>query len=210
MVFYDQTVKYADSAWCLNWALSPFFVSGRSALSLASWFCSVFYFIKPTKCGESFITGESMTGLEKQLTELLEAPVAASGYELVGLEFIRAGEHSTLRIFIDHENGINVDDCAEVSRQVSAVMDVEDPITVAYNLEVSSPGLERPLFKPEHYQQFIGHDVNLVLKMAVDNRRKWKGEITAIEGETVTITLDGKEEQFALSNISKANLIPKF
>ena len=151
-----------------------------------------------------------MTGLEKQLTELLEAPVAASGYELVGLEFIRAGEHSTLRIFIDHENGINVDDCAEVSRQVSAVMDVEDPITVAYNLEVSSPGLERPLFKPAHYQQFIGHEVNLVLKMAVNNRRKWKGIIHGVDGETVTITVDGQQEEFALSNISKANLIPKF
>ena len=153
-----------------------------------------------------------MTGLEKQLTELLEAPVAASGYEFVGLEFIRAGEHFTPHcvFLLIIENGIDVHDCAEVSRQVSAVMDVEDPITVAYNLEVSSPGLERPLFKPAHYQQFIGHDVNLVLKMAVNNRRKWRGVITAIEGEIVTITLDGTEEQFALSNISKANLIPKF
>ena len=70
-----------------------------------------------------------MTGLEKQLHAMLESPVVATGYELVGLEFVRAGQHSTLRIFIDHENGITVDDCAEVSRQVSAVMDVEDPIT---------------------------------------------------------------------------------
>lgn len=82
--------------------------------------------------------GVVLTALETQLTEMLEPSVAALGYELVGLEFIRAGEHSTLRIFIDKENGINVEDCAEVSRQVSAVMDVEDPITVAYNLEVSS------------------------------------------------------------------------
>ncbi|CAH0526775.1 ribosome maturation factor RimP [Vibrio hippocampi] len=151
-----------------------------------------------------------MTGLERQLTELLEAPVEASGYELVGLEFIRAGEHSTLRIFIDHENGITVDDCAEVSRQVSAVMDVEDPITVAYNLEVSSPGLERPLFKSAHYEQFIGHEVSIVLKMAVGNRRKWKGTIQSVDGETVTILADGNEEEMVLSNISKANLIPKF
>ncbi|GMQ47520.1 ribosome maturation factor RimP [Vibrio sp. 10N] len=151
-----------------------------------------------------------MTGLERQLTELLEAPVEAIGYELVGLEFIRAGEHSTLRIYIDHENGITVDACAEVSHQVSAVMDVEDPITVAYNLEVSSPGLERPLFKAAHYQQFIGHEVSIVLKMAVGNRRKWKGTIQSIDGETVTILADGNEEEMALSNISKANLIPKF
>ncbi len=154
--------------------------------------------------------GVVMTALEMQLTELLESPVVALGYELVGLEFIRAGEHSTLRIFIDHENGINVDGCAEVSRQVSAVMDVEDPITVAYNLEVSSPGLERPLFKPAHYAQFVGHEVSLVLKMAMGNRRKWKGIIEGIDGELVTINVDGQDETFALSNVAKANLVPKF
>lgn len=151
-----------------------------------------------------------MTALETQLTEMLEPSVSALGYELVGLEFIRAGEHSTLRVFIDHENGINVDDCAEVSRQISAVMDVEDPITVAYNLEVSSPGLERPLFKAAHYQQFVGHEANIVLKMAMGNRRKWKGDIVAVEGELITLKVDGNEESFALSNISKANLVPKF
>ncbi|CED70571.1 ribosome maturation factor RimP [Aliivibrio wodanis] len=151
-----------------------------------------------------------MTGLERQLTEMLEAPVGALGYELVGLEFIRAGEHSTLRVFIDHENGIFVEDCAEASRQISAVMDVEDPITVAYNLEVSSPGLERPLFKAAHYQQFVGHEVSLVLKMPMNNRRKWKGDILEVNGEIVTVTVDGNNEEFALSNISKANLVPKF
>jgi ribosome maturation factor RimP len=151
-----------------------------------------------------------MTGLERQLTELLTAPVEAAGYELVGLEFIRAGEFSTLRVYIDSENGINVDDCAEVSHQVSAVMDVEDPITVAYNLEVSSPGLDRPLFKAEHYQQFIGHEVSLVLNMAIGNRRKWKGTIKSVEGETISVETDGKIEEFVLSNISKSNLIPKF
>lgn len=151
-----------------------------------------------------------MTGLERQLTEMLESAVVASGYELVGLEFIRAGEHSTLRIYIDHENGITVEDCAEVSHQVSAVLDVEDPISVAYSLEVSSPGLDRPLFKPAHYEQFIGQEVNVVLKMAVANRRKWKGEIHSVDGEAITLMVDGQQEEFALSNISKANLIPKF
>ncbi|CSD09963.1 ribosome maturation protein RimP [Vibrio cholerae] len=89
-------------------------------------------------------------------------------------------------------------------------MDVEDPISVVYNLEVSSPGLERPLFKAAHYEQFIGHEVSIVLKMAVGNRRKWKGVIQSIDGETVAVMVDGQEEHFALSNISKANLIPKF
>lgn len=86
-----------------------------------------------------------MSTLEQKLTEMITAPVEALGFELVGIEFIR-GRTSTLRIYIDSEDGINVDDCADVSHQVSAVLDVEDPITVAYNLEVSSPGLDRPLF----------------------------------------------------------------
>lgn len=157
-----------------------------------------------------FISGICMTGLEKQLHAMLEAPVEALNYELVGVEFVRAGQHSTLRIFIDHENGIVVENCAEVSRQVSAVLDVEDPITVAYNLEVSSPGLDRALFKADHYQRFVGHEVNIVLKMAMQNRRKWKGVILSVEGETLTINVDGNEEAFALSNIAKANLVPSF
>lgn len=151
-----------------------------------------------------------MTGLEKQLFTLLEAPVEALNYELTGLEFVRAGAHSTLRVFIDHENGITVEDCAQVSRQVSAVLDVEDPISVAYYLEVSSPGLERGLFKADHYQRFVGQDVIIVLKMAMQNRRKWKGKILSVEGETISIDVDGNEEAFALSNIAKANLVPSF
>ncbi len=151
-----------------------------------------------------------MTGLEKQLHAMLESPVVALGYELVGLEFVRAGQHSTLRIFIDQENGITVEDCADVSRQVSAVLDVEDPISVVYNLEVSSPGLDRPLFTLAHYQRFVGHDVNIVLKMAMQNRRKWKGTILSVNGEAVILNVDGSEEEFALSNIAKGNLIPSF
>ncbi|KGD78490.1 MULTISPECIES: ribosome maturation factor RimP [Tatumella] len=150
-----------------------------------------------------------MSTLEQKLTELVTAPVEALGYELVGIEFVR-GRVSTLRIYIDSENGINVDDCADVSRQVSAVMDVEDPITVAYNLEVSSPGLERPLFNAAHYQRFTGDEVSLVLRIAVRNRRKWQGIIKAVEGEMVTVTVEGNDEVFALSNIQKANLVPHF
>ncbi|MBT0725877.1 ribosome maturation factor RimP [Rosenbergiella australiborealis] len=150
-----------------------------------------------------------MSTLEQKLTELITAPVEALGYELVGIEFVRA-RTSTLRIYIDSENGINVDDCADVSHQVSAVMDVEDPITVAYHLEVSSPGLDRPLFTAAHYERFTGQDVSVVLRIAVQNRRKWQGTIKSIEGEMVTLSVDGKDEVFALSNIQKANIIPRF
>ncbi|MDX7986809.1 ribosome maturation factor RimP [Xenorhabdus sp. 12] len=150
-----------------------------------------------------------MSTLEQKLTEMISAPVEALGFELVGLEFIRA-RVSTLRVYIDSEEGITVDNCADVSHQVSAVLDVEDPISVLYNLEISSPGLERPLFKAEHYQRFLGEEVSLVLRMAMQNRRKWQGIIKAVDGEMITVTVDGKDEVFALSNIQKANLVPHF
>ncbi|OTA17904.1 hypothetical protein Xvie_00580 [Xenorhabdus vietnamensis] len=150
-----------------------------------------------------------MSTLEQKLTEMISAPVEALGFELVGLEFIRA-RVSTLRVYIDSEEGITVDNCADVSHQVSAVLDVEDPISVLYNLEISSPGLERPLFKAEHYQRFMGEEVSLVLRMAMQNRRKWQGIIKVVDGEMITVTVDGKDEVFALSNIQKANLVPHF
>lgn len=150
-----------------------------------------------------------MSTLEQKLTELITDPVEALGYELVGIEFVR-GRTSTLRIYIDSEIGITVDDCAEVSHQVSAVMDVEDPITIAYNLEVSSPGMERPLFNSEHYVRFIGEEVSLVLRIAVQNRRKWQGIIKSVEGEMITVTVQDKDAVFALSNIQKANIVPQF
>lgn len=143
------------------------------------------------------------------MTELVSAPVEALGYELVGIEFVRS-RTSILRIYIDSEDGINVDDCADVSHQVSAVMDVEDPITVPYHLEVSSPGLDRPLFTAEHYARFTGDEVSLVLRMAVQNRRKWQGIIKSVEGEMITVNVEGNDEVFALSNIQKANLVPHF
>ncbi|MBC8944803.1 MULTISPECIES: ribosome maturation factor RimP [Xenorhabdus] len=150
-----------------------------------------------------------MSTLEQKLTAMISAPVEALGFELVGLEFIRA-RVSTLRVYIDSEEGITVDDCADVSHQVSAVLDVEDPISGLYNLEISSPGLDRPLFKAEHYQSFMGEEVSLMLRMAMQNRRKWRGIIKAVDGEMITVTVDGKDEVFALSNIQKANLVPHF
>lgn len=132
------------------------------------------------------------------------------GYQLVGIEYIRAGKHSTLRVYIDQEAGILVDDCAAVSREISALMDVEDPITNEYTLEVSSPGLERPLFSAEQYAAFIGSEVKVQLRMPIQNRRRWKGIISSVDGEIICVNVDGTEERFALSNIQKANIVPKF
>ncbi len=151
-----------------------------------------------------------MATLEQRLTELLDAPTVALGYELWGIEFIRAGKHSTLRVYIDHANGISVDDCAEVSHQVSALLDVEDPITTEYYLEVSSPGMDRPLLKPEHFARYIGQVATVTLRMAVNNRRKYKGTIKQVDGEMITLTIDGRDEILAFANIQQANLIPNF
>ena len=151
-----------------------------------------------------------MATLEQRLTELLDAPIVALGYELWGIEFIRAGKHSTLRVYIDHANGISVDDCAEVSHQVSALLDVEDPITTEYYLEVSSPGMDRPLLKPAHFARYIGDVAAVTLRMAVNNRRKYKGIIKQVEGEMITLTVDGRDEILAFANIQQANLIPNF
>jgi ribosome maturation factor RimP len=151
-----------------------------------------------------------LASLEERLTEMLAPSVEDLGYELVGVEYVRAGKHSTLRVYIDQEEGILVDDCAAVSRQVSAIMDVEDPITNEYTLEVSSPGMERPLFNAAQYAAFIGEEVKIQLRMPIQNRRRWKGVISSVDGEIISVSVEGKEERFALSNIQKANIVPKF
>ena len=152
----------------------------------------------------------ALATLEQRLTEMLESPIESLGFELWGIEFVRAGKHSTLRVFIDHENGIAVDNCVEVSHQVSSILDVEDPISTEYNLEVSSPGMDRLLFKPSQYEKYLGEQVSLTLRMAVNNRRKYKGVITRIEGEMLVLVVDGNEETVAIANIQQANLVPNF
>jgi len=146
------------------------------------------------------------------LQELLEPVVTAMDYEFVGLEFLNQGNGSILRIYIDQEQGISVDDCADVSRQVSAVLDVEDPISGEYTLEVSSPGMDRPLFTKEHYVQFIGHEIKLMLVMPVEgtNRKKFRGILSAVEDENIILEVDNEEYCLAINNIAKANLVAQF
>jgi ribosome maturation factor RimP len=147
---------------------------------------------------------------EQKLTELLRPAVEETGKKLLGIEYISAGKNSVLRLFIDHENGINVDDCAEVSRQVGAVLDVEDPISNEYNLEVSSPGVDRPLFELAHFQDAIGETINVKLSMPLNGRRKFKGALVAIENDTLIVEVDSIDYELVISNIDKANLVAKF
>ena len=151
-----------------------------------------------------------LSQLEKKLTEMLLAPVEALGFELVGIEFIRAGKHSTLRIYIDSQEGVEIEDCVDVSRQVSAVLDVEDPITNEYNLEVSSPGLDRPLFKAAHYTRVIGQTITVKLQMPQDDRRNFKGLLESCDERGFTIVVDNQKFELAYDNVLKANLVPDF
>ncbi len=151
-----------------------------------------------------------MAKFEQKLTDLLRPAVEETGKTLRGIEYLSAGNNSVLRLFIDHENGINVDDCAEVSRQVGALLDVEDPISSEYSLEVSSPGVDCPLFELAHFQEVIGEIVNVRLSMPLNGRRKFKGPLVAIENDTLIVTVDSIDYELAISNVDKANLVAKF
>lgn len=148
---------------------------------------------------------------EDKLTQLVTSTVTALGYELVGVEYLPQGKHSVLRVFIDSENGVVLGDCEKVSHQLSGVLEVEDPIRGQYNLEVSSPGLDRPLFTLEHFERFIGKQVKLRLHRPLEGQRKFKGVIEAVENSRIQITLEGDQVlELELDEIEKANLIPEF
>lgn len=151
-----------------------------------------------------------MATLEQKLQELLQGSVEDLGCELWGIECQRVGRYLTVRLFIDKEGGVTVEDCADVSRQVSAVLDVEDPIADKYNLEVSSPGLDRPLFTFAQYTRYIGQEIVVHLRIPVADRRKWQGELAKIENDMITLIVDKQEQILAFGNIQKANVVPKF
>ena len=144
----------------------------------------------------------------QDLTALFEPVVESMGYELVGLEFHSSEHHGVLRIFIDHDNGITVDDCAKVSRQISAIVDVEDPIPQAFDLEVSSPGLNRPLFKLSDYQKYAGLTAKIKLAVALNRRKNFSGILKGVdENQQVLIEVDNETFELPYHDIAKANLV---
>lgn len=139
------------------------------------------------------------------------APVVESlGCELVGIEYGRQGRHGLLRIYIDKEGGVDVKDCQQVSHQLSGVLDVEDVIKEQYQLEVSSPGLDRPLYTLEHFERFAGHKVRLTLVSPIEGQRKFKGTLQGVEDGQVIVNIGDNELVLSLNAIDKANLIPEF
>jgi ribosome maturation factor RimP len=142
------------------------------------------------------------------LLRLLEAPIGALGYEVVELEFHPQGRGGLLRVYIDREAGVTVDDCEIVSRQVSAVLDVEDPIPGAYTLEVSSPGLDRPIRKAADFARFAGQQARIDMELPIEGRRRFAGTLKGCEAEEVTIEVDGVLHKLPLGGMAKARLVP--
>ncbi|HSC48049.1 MAG TPA: ribosome maturation factor RimP [Gammaproteobacteria bacterium] len=148
--------------------------------------------------------------MRERLLGLLEPAVEALGYELVELEFHGQGGGSLLRLYIDKAAGVTVDDCEQVSRQVSAVLDVEDPLPGAYTLEVSSPGLDRPLRKQADYARFAGRQAKLELALPRAGRRRYTGTLKGLESDAVLIEVDGEMQRLPLAEIAKARLVPEY
>ncbi len=153
-----------------------------------------------------------MAQVKDSLTELVASAVEPLGYELLGVEHLSQGRHSVLRVFLDSPEGITLDDCERASRQISAVLDVEDPIRGQYTLEVSSPGVDRPLFTADHYRRFQGQPVSVRLRMPLDGRRKFSGVIAGVEDDTLILAdpESGETWRLALDDIEKANLVPQW
>ncbi len=153
-----------------------------------------------------------MAKIADKVVSIVSPSVNDLGYELLGAEYVASGKHSILRLYIDSEDGVGVDDCEAVSRQVSAIMDVEDPISGQYSLEVSSPGIERPLFRVEHYQRFLGHDVRLRMFRPIEGRRNFTGAIGSVSetSNSLELVTELGPVTLEIDLIEKANLVAHF
>lgn len=142
-----------------------------------------------------------------QIEQLIETPIESLGYELVGIEYIKHGRDAVLRIYIDSEQGISIEDCERVSHQVSGILDVEDPISAAYSLEVSSPGFDRPLFKARDFDRFVGSEAKISMKLPIEGRRNFTGLLQGFSDGEILIEVDGEVYGLPLSKLAKARLV---
>ena len=149
-----------------------------------------------------------MSVTREKLIELIEPAVEALGFELSDLELNLGHGRGLVRLFIDSDEGVTLEDCERVSHQVSGVLDVEDPIAGDYNLEVSSPGADRKLVKPEHFDRFAGSVVKVRLRRLVDGRRRIKGQLLGRDDETIQVRLEDKDLSIAIEEIEVARLVP--
>lgn len=151
-----------------------------------------------------------MNPVVSKVETMLQPVVESLGYELVGIEYGDQGRGMLLRVYIDQDEGITLSDCEAVSRRVSALMDVEDVIAGHYDLEVSSPGLDRPLFKPEHYERFVSQKVKIVMSVPLMGRRRFTGILEAFENNTAVVLVDNEVYELPFADVASARLVPEF
>jgi ribosome maturation factor RimP len=147
---------------------------------------------------------------QTHLWELFEPVVKGMGFDLIEIEHFPNPKHGVLRLYIDKEGGVNVDDCSTVSRQISALIDVEDPVSGQYNLEISSPGVDRPLRRLVDFQRFAGSLVKLKTVMPLEGQRNFKGRLLEASEETVVIETDDEEISLPMTAIDKARIVPEY
>ena len=155
----------------------------------------------------SLFLRDAMRQAPTRLRDLIEPVVAGLGYEAVGIELLAQGGHELLRIYIDCAQGVTVDDCQRVSHQVSGMLDVEDPIRGDYTLEVSSPGIDRPLFRRADFARFAGQRVKLKLSAPHDGRARYTALLRGLEGDDVLLEVDGEALRIAFDDIDQARLV---
>lgn len=158
----------------------------------------------------AFFNGKiQMQTLEQKLTELLAPPLEHQGLELVQLKMVDGAKRKTLQVMVENaETGrVTVDECAKASRTISMLLDVEDTISGAFNLEVGSPGIDRPLVKRADFERFLGFDAKLEVKLPIDGRRRFKGQLLSLEDDELTMLIDHEKHIIAIGNIANAKLI---
>ena len=147
---------------------------------------------------------------QTHLWELFEPVVKGMGFDLIEIEHFPNPKHGVLRLYIDKEGGVNVDDCSTVSRQISALIYVEDPVSGQFNLEISSPGVDRPLRRLVDFQRFAGSLVKLKTVMPLEGQRNFKGRLLEASEETVVIETDDEEISLPMTAIDKARIVPEY
>lgn len=145
----------------------------------------------------------------KNLVDLITPIVVAMGYELLGIEHLKQGKFSLVRLYIDKEDGINLSDCESVSHQVTGILDVEDPIQGTFNLEVSSPGLDRPIFTLDQFRRHLGEIVRVNLLSKQDERRKFTGKLKNVGDSYIIIESDMGDVTLSEDNIDSARIVPE-
>ncbi len=141
------------------------------------------------------------------LNELFRPVIETMGFQLWGIEYVNQGRYSLLRIYLDKPDGVDVEDCAKVSKQLGSILDVEEPITGDYTLEVSSPGLDRSLFTLDQFNEFAGYHAKVRLSESFENRRNFTGQIKAVENSEVIMIIGSAEITLPFELIEKANIV---